>query len=149
MVEQSKQDSTETYTKNAHSVRVLYVEDDEDTVEMVTYMLGMSGIEVVSVSSSNEAVRLAKDDLFDLYLLDGLLPAGYCFELCKELRENDPEVPIVFYSGLGFPADLKRGAEAGADLNLVKPYPGDLAETITETIRKHKRPVPSISRAVH
>lgn len=135
--------------KSTHNARVLYVEDDEDTVEMVTFMLKMSGIDVVSVSSSKEAVRLAKNDLFDLYLLDGLLPTGRSYELCKELRENDPAVPIVFYSALGYPDDLQRGAAAGADLYLVKPFSGDLADAITETIRKFQRPEKGLSSAVH
>jgi DNA-binding response OmpR family regulator len=128
----------------ARATRILYVEDDTDTVEMVTFLLGMSGIEVVSVASSSEAVRLAQEDFFDLYLLDGLLPTGYSFDLCKELRKNDPSVPIVFYSALGFPTDLKRGADAGADLYLVKPYTGDLAATLKETIKKCERPLNQI-----
>jgi len=133
----------------AHVARILYLEDDEDTVEMVTFMLSLSGIDVVAVSSSKEAARLAKSEPFDLYLLDGLLPTGNSFELCRELRRHNSSVPVIFYSALGFPADIKKGAEAGADAYLVKPYSGDLAETVQETIARAKTNGNSAGTTVH
>ena len=134
---------------HAHNARVLYLEDDEDTVEMVTFMLSLSGIDVVTVSSSKEAARLAKSEPFDLYLLDGLLPTGNSFDLCRELRRHDASVPVIFYSALGFPADIREGAEAGADAYLVKPYSGDLAETIQKTIARAKTNAASAGTTVH
>lgn len=116
------------------SIRVLYLEDDEDSVEMVTFMLSLSGIDVVAASTSKEAANLAKTENFDLYLLDGLLPCGNSLELCRELREYAPSTPIVFYSALGFQTDVQKGLEAGATAYLVKPYSGDLSQTILKII---------------
>ena len=144
----STQPNPGTYMKS-HKARVLYLEDDVDTIEMVTFMLSLSGIDVVTVSSSKEAARLAKSEPFDLYLLDGLLPTGNSFELCRELRQYDPKIPVVFYSALGFPADIQKGAEAGADAYLVKPYSGDLAETIEQTIARSKAAVAPARSTVH
>ena len=119
----------------ADTVRVLYLEDDEDARDMVTFILNSSGIEVVAAEASDEAARLAKRGNFDLYLLDGLLPSGDSLELCRELRRLAPSTPIIFYSALGFPSDIKNGLAAGANLYLVKPYSGDLAETVLNTIQ--------------
>lgn len=115
-------------------VRVLYLEDDEDSLEMVTFMLGLAGMEVVGAAEAEEAASLAKNETFDLYLLDGLIPCGNSIELCQMLRQNSPTTPIVFYSALGFPTDVRKGLDAGANAYLVKPYAGDLAETLTKII---------------
>lgn len=121
-----------------NEIRVLYLEDDEDTLEMVRFMLDLSGIEVASATTSDEAERLAKSGRFDLYLLDGLLPSGNSLNLCREMRKFSPSTPVVFYSALGFKEDIAKGLEAGADAYLVKPYSGDLAETILRVIEKAK-----------
>ncbi len=119
-------------------MRVLYLEDDKDSREMVTFLLSSSGIEVATATSSKEAARLAKSETFDLYLLDGLLPTGDSFELCRDLREYSPSIPIVFYTALGFENDVKKGLNAGANAYLVKPFCGDLAEVLASIILKVK-----------
>lgn len=119
--------------KKAH---VLYLEDDADSIELVKFLLGAADIAVTSVESGDEALRLAETGNFDLFLLDGLLPSGYSFDLCPKLRAAAPGTPIVFYTALGFPADVRQGADAGADAYLVKPYGGDLADTLGRIIDK-------------
>lgn len=116
-------------------IRVLYLEDDEDSREMVTFMLNLSGIEVSSVTSSKDAARLAKSEIFDLYLLDGLLPTGDSLQLCRDLRADNPSTPIIFYSALGFQSDIQKGMEAGANDYLVKPYNGDLSEAVLRAVQ--------------
>lgn len=77
-------------------IRILHRENDLDTAEMVTYMLNIAGIDVMTVSSSEEVARVAKSEPFDLFLLDGLLPTGERFDLCKQLRAEKPSIPVVF-----------------------------------------------------
>lgn len=117
------------------NIHVLYLEDDQDSVELVKFTLGLAGMSVTAVDSVEEALRLAKEGDYDLFLLDGLLPTGYSFDLCPELREAAPTVPIVFYTALGFPTEVRQGADAGADAYLVKPFMGDLAETLATIVR--------------
>ena len=117
-------------------IRVLYLEDDEDSREMVTFMLNLAGIEVASVTSSKDAARLAKSDVYDLYLLDGLLPTGDSLQLCRDLRAENPSTPIIFYSALGFQSDIQKGLEAGANDYLVKPYNGDLSEAVLRAVQE-------------
>jgi DNA-binding response OmpR family regulator len=113
---------------------ILYLEDDRDSVELVKFMLGAAEIDMTAVESIEEALRMAQDGDFDLFLLDALLPSGYSYELCPELRAAAPGVPIVFYTALCFPAEIQQGADAGADAYLVKPFMGDLAETLMGVI---------------
>ena len=119
-------------------LNVLYLEDDPDSIELVRFSLGLDGINVISVSACEDALALARKERFDLYLLDGLLQSGFTFELCRQLRDLDPQIPIVFYSALGFPTDIEEGVSAGADVYLIKPFGGDLTATLRETIAEKK-----------
>lgn len=119
---------------------ILYLEDDPDSVELVKFTLAAAGMDLTVVDSPDEVLRLARSGDFDLFLLDGLLPSGYSFEICPQLREAAPDVPIVFYTALGFPDEVQQGTDAGADAYLVKPFMGNLAETLTEIMEGTKRP---------
>ena len=116
---------------NSH---ILYLEDDADSIELVRFTLESAGINITVAGTGEEALQLANDQEFDLFLLDGLLPSVYSFELCPKLRSASPNVPIVFYTALGFPAEVQQGTDAGADAYLVKPFMGDLAETLMRII---------------
>ena len=120
------------------NINILYVEDDRDSIELVRFTLELDGIDVKAVSTFEEALEMAGKRIFDLYLLDGLLQSGYSFDLCRQLRELDPDAPIVFYSALGFPCDIEEGVAAGADVYLTKPFTGDLAATIREIIAEKR-----------
>ena len=120
------------------NINVLYLEDDQDSIELVKFTLGLDGIDVRPVSTFDDALEMAQSGRYDLYLLDGLLQSGYSFDLCRQLRDLDPDVPIVFYSALGFPSDIKEGVSAGADVYLIKPFAGDLSATVRETIAEKK-----------
>lgn len=113
---------------------ILYLEDDADSIDLVRFTLESAGMGLTVVGSGEEALRLASDQEFDLFLLDGLLPSGYSFELCPKLRAAAPNVPIVFYTALSFPTEIQQGTDAGADAYIVKPFMGDLAETLTRII---------------
>ena len=114
--------------------RVLYAEDNEDSCFMVSIMCELSGIEVVTSKTVGEAWRLAISEHFDLYLLDSRFPEGDGLELCRRLRAYAPHTPILIYSGNAYEADKKNGLAAGANGYLTKPYFGDLAIKILQTI---------------
>lgn len=127
-------------------ISILYLEDDEDNIEMVTFMLELSGMRVTAVRESKDAARLARENSFDLFLLDGLLACGTSLDLCKYLRSLSPATPVVFYSALVFPDDVKNGLEAGAEAYIKKPYSGDLAEAVLNVVhgaRTRSAPVPA------
>src|SRR5687767_4773586 len=99
---------------NGEHIRVLYIDDDPDSIEMIRVLLGFSRIELDSAATAGEALELSRTGRFDLYLLDSGLPDGNGLDLCRTLREADPETPVLFYSGYAHPAEIQKGIAAGA-----------------------------------
>lgn len=112
---------------------ILYVEDDEDTHDLVTFVLARSDYNVVAVRDYDDALLLAREGRFDLYLIDNWLVGGSGIELCRTLREFDPRTPILFYSGAAYERDKQQAFAAGAQGYLVKPADND--ELIEEVSR--------------
>ena len=115
--------------------RVLCVEDDRDTCEMLKFV--MTDYEFTAVSSIAAAEDLVKEEHFDLYVLDNWLPDGSGVELCQRIREVNKTSPIVFTSAIGQRHEIDLAMNAGADRYLVKPYePETLVETVKELLDK-------------
>ena len=111
--------------------RILCVDDDRDTCEMLEILLGDSGYKVESAMTVADALKLAQNSSFDLYLLDWYLPDGSGIELCQSIREFDTSTPILFCTGAAYEADIKRAMKAGAQGYLVKPTGAeDLIRTV-------------------
>jgi DNA-binding response OmpR family regulator len=105
---------------------VLWVEDDQDNRQMVTFILEQAGYRVTSAETSVEALGLAQSENFDLYLLGDWLPHGKESRLCEQILEIAPQSPILFFSAAAYQTDRRRGMEAGALGYLTKP--GDFAD---------------------
>jgi DNA-binding response OmpR family regulator len=101
--------------------RILCTEDDPDTRDVVSLFLSLDGFEVVCANNAQQAIALARNEHFDLYLLDNWMPGLSGDELCRELREFDSTTPVLFYSGAGQEADKAKAMAAGAQGYLVKP----------------------------
>ena len=126
------------------SLRVLYIEDHEDTRELVTLVLEQRRYEVVTGSTIKSGVALAGSQRFDLYLLDSWLPDGSGLELCKRIREFDQVTPIVFYSAAAYEADRDLAIKSGAQAYLIKPsQPSELCNLVTALIESHRRVQPA------
>jgi DNA-binding response OmpR family regulator len=120
-------------------IRVLYVEDNLDSFEMLQVMLGPAGIELESSTSVESALTRAGGERFDLYLLDSGLPDGSGLSLCRTLRAVEPKVPVLFYSGNAHPDAIKMGLAAGADGYITKPNSDKLTETITRLVMNSRQ----------
>jgi CheY-like chemotaxis protein len=100
--------------------RILFVDDHEDTRLVILTWLGVVGYEVVAVDGVNEGLRLAKNEKFDLYLLDSKFGDGSGKELCEKIREFDQTTPIVFFSG-ELPTQQELNLVCGAQGYVMKP----------------------------
>ena len=117
-------------------MRILHVEDDEDTRTLVAFVLQAEGWHVVSVDSAKAAIDLAAGAAFDLYLLDNRIGGDTENALCRGLRSVDPKTPILFYSGAAFPMDIETALACGAQAYLTKPCtPEALVEAIAKLTR--------------
>ena len=117
-------------------MRILHVEDDEDTRALVTYILHDEGWQVVSVENAASAIELAAVGGFDLYLIDNWIEGDTENTLCRGLRSLDPHTPILFYSGAVFPSDVTAALASGAQGYLKKPC---TPEALVEEILKLRR----------
>jgi DNA-binding response OmpR family regulator len=130
--------------QSKNTFRILYIEDHEDTRELVTLVLEQKCIEVVTGSTIRSGVTLAGSQDFDLYLLDSWLPDGSGLELCRKIREFDKATPIVFYSAAAYEIDRAEAIKCGAQAYLIKPsHPSELCSLVTSLIELHRR-VPAV-----
>ncbi len=102
-----------------HPKRILCIED-EDNGLLLTKLLS-DNYKVTVVSTVADGWRLAQEGSFDLILLEGWLPDGAGFDLCRQIRSLKPQVPILFYSSLAYEADRQQGLSAGAQVYLIMP----------------------------
>jgi two-component system, OmpR family, phosphate regulon response regulator OmpR len=114
--------------------RVLCVEDDADTRDMLKTMLGFSDFEAVAAPDADAALRLMGRERFSLYVLDGGLRGGKGPSLCERIRAADARTPIVIFSGHASASDVEAGMRAGANVYLVKPDSSELVPTITRLL---------------
>jgi CheY-like chemotaxis protein len=118
-------------------MRILHVEDDEDTRTLVAFILEGEGWEVVSVDNSGAAIERASAGDFDLYLLDNWIEGDTENALCVGLRALDPKTPILFYSGAVFPLNVESALASGAQGYLAKPCtPEALVAEISKLTRR-------------
>jgi signal transduction histidine kinase len=104
-------------------VRVLVVDDSEDTVWMLTRLLETEGAEIAAATSGPEALRLAGEADFDLVLSDLSMPGMDGYDLLRELRlrPRTAEVPVLALTGFGQAEDAERTRTAGFSAHLSKP----------------------------
>src|SRR2546425_9767465 len=105
--------------------RILCVEDDRDTLDMMTALLGLEGYEVIQARTVKDGLSLGSNDNFDLILLDWVFEDGTGIDLCKSLRSSGAPAPILFYSGIGSTAEIDDSMRAGAQGFLIKPVDFD------------------------
>jgi DNA-binding response OmpR family regulator len=100
---------------------ILYIEDHEDTRELVTLVLRQRDYEVTTCPTIEIGMKLACEKAFDLYLLDSWLPDGSGLDLCRKIREFDEFTPILFYSAAAYEGDKELALKCGAQGYLTKP----------------------------
>ena len=120
---------------SSHQARILYVDDDQDSSDLLSLMLYQSDntYSVTTISTAKEALNIMQHLSFNLYILDYALPELSGVELCQKIREKDKQTPIMFFTAMARPEDYAAGIKAGANEYLVKP--NDL-EKLTETVKR-------------
>ncbi len=102
--------------------KIVVVEDDPDIAEMLVYHLRDLGYDIKHFADGLEARGYLSDSGCDLVLLDIMLPSYNGLDLCRELRLQNPSLPIMLLTSLDSEADRVVGLELGADDYLTKPF---------------------------
>ena len=101
---------------------ILGVEDDSDLNQAVCYALQKAGYGVVSAESIAEARRIFVSRQVELVLLDVNLPDGEGYTLCRWLKEQQAELPVIYLTARDLEEDAINGYESGAEDYIMKPF---------------------------
>ena len=116
--------------------RVLVVDDDIKTVELVKLYLNRDGYRVLTAYDGAEALRLAREGHPDLIVLDLMLPGIDGLEICRTLR-CEADVPIIMLTAKTTDQDKLTGLDLGADDYVTKPFsPRELAARVRAVLRR-------------
>ena len=116
--------------------RVLVVDDDAKTVELVKLYLNRDGYKVLTAYDGVEALRLAREGHPDLIVLDIMLPGMDGFEVCRTLR-LESDVPIIMLTARTTEQERLTGLGLGADDYVTKPFsPREVAARVRAILRR-------------
>jgi len=127
--------------------RILVVEDEASIALALEDDLKKEGYEVEIVRDGDAASRRAREEPFDLILLDVMLPKLDGFEVCRELRRARVRTPILMLTARTQEAEKVMGLESGADDYVTKPYsPRELRARIRALLRRTAGELPEVYR---
>jgi len=107
---------------NIIHMNILLVEDEPKVAEFIKKGLKEQSHEVALASDGPTGEKMALASEYDLLILDVILPGKSGLEVCKAVRKEKPDVPILMLTAMGTTQDKVTGFEAGADDYLVKPF---------------------------
>lgn len=104
-------------------LKVLVLDDSEDTCEMLRTLLAICGADVIATTNGAEALQIAGESEFDVILSDISMPGMDGFEFLRKLRQigGRESVPVLALTGFGRPEDVKRAQAEGFFAHLTKP----------------------------
>jgi two-component system, OmpR family, alkaline phosphatase synthesis response regulator PhoP len=117
--------------------RILLVEDEETLAIGLEYNLNEEGYSVKWAKNGKEAVEFFENEMFDLIILDIMLPYLNGLEVAEIVRKADPRMPILMLTARTESADKVKGLEAGADDYITKPF--HLQELLLRVVGMLKR----------
>jgi DNA-binding response OmpR family regulator len=103
-------------------MKILIAEDEKPIREGLTDLLRADGYETVSAPNGRLALELYHREKVDLALLDIMMPELSGYDLCREIRRDNPSLPIIFLTAREEEIDKVLGLELGADDYIVKPF---------------------------
>lgn len=104
------------------SMKILVVEDEPKVAAFIKQGLEEQGYEVDVVYDGQMGKKFAIDKTYDIMLLDIIIPYINGIELCKQIKEEKSNMPILMLTALGTTEDKVSGFDSGADDYLVKPF---------------------------
>lgn len=110
------------------SGKILIVDDDIDTLQLVGTMLERQGFTIVAANNGVKALDLAKNETPDLILLDVMMPGMDGYEVCRRLKA-DPDtvdIPVMFLTAKTDAVNEENGFEVGAVDYIHKPFSGPI-----------------------
>lgn len=123
--------------------RILVVDDDARLRSLLQRFLEDDGFVVRTAHDGEQMDKLLQRELFSLIVLDLMLPNEDGISICKRLRAEDCDIPVIMLTAKGGDVERIAGLEAGADDYLPKPFnPKELLARIKAVLRRQNRELP-------
>ena len=118
---------------------ILLVEDDRMIIENLTEFLKTEGFQVWSADGQEKAMKILRNQHFDLILLDITLAQGNGYSTCTQIKSNY-EIPIIFLTALDDEFSVVTGLDMGADDYISKPFrPRELVSRMRTVLRRNSK----------
>lgn len=127
-------------------MKILLVEDEKRLADALVHLLKKNGYVVKSTGDGEEGLEMALTGVYELLILDRMLPKLDGLQILREFREAGLEAPVLFLTAKDTPKDRVEGLDLGADDYLVKPFSIEelLARIRALTRRKDKKLISKI-----
>jgi DNA-binding response OmpR family regulator len=119
---------------------ILIIEDDRAILAGLQRNLRFEGFTVITASDGEKGLEMAFNDKQDLIILDIMLPKVSGFEICRLLKQNKVDTPVIILSAKGQEADKVKGLNLGADDYISKPFSiKELVARVNAILRRKRR----------
>lgn len=119
--------------------RIMVVDDDADIRELIRVYLTGEGLTVMQASNGQEALSLLESIPADLVVLDIMMPLMDGWELCRELRAQYDDLPLLMVTAKGESVHKVKGFQLGTDDYLVKPFdPVELVMRVKSLLKRYR-----------
>ncbi|MFA5614705.1 MAG: hybrid sensor histidine kinase/response regulator [Methanoculleus sp.] len=117
----------------------LVVEDSRTQAELIRHILEKDGYDVTLAEDGIRAIQRIEESRPDIVLSDIVMPNMDGYELCRQIKQNFPEIPVILVTNLFDPADVMKGLASGADSFIVKPVDPELVYSQIEAVLRTAR----------
>lgn len=128
-------------------MRVLVVEDNVLLLESIVSLLS-DEYDVDSATNGDDALYMAEQDIYDVLILDVMLPGMDGFEIIQKLREKKVETPVVFLTARDAVEDRVKGLNLGGDDYIVKPFQNQELKARLAAILRRSSPL-ALDQSLH
>ena len=131
---------TQAKTPNMNKLKILVAEDDANIRMGLVDTLESENYQVAEACDGAEALELFNNNIFDLILLDIMMPGKSGYDVCQDIRMVDKDIPIIMLTAKGEEFDKVLGLKLGADDYITKPFGiHELLARISAVLRRTKR----------
>ncbi|OBZ10866.1 MULTISPECIES: response regulator transcription factor [Bacillales] len=118
--------------------KILIADDDAHIRELITLFLRNEGFEIIEAKDGAEALAIVENAQVDLVILDIMMPNLNGWELCREIRRIDSNIPLLMVTVKGESAQKVKGFQLGADDYLTKPFdPMELVMRVKALLKRY------------
>lgn len=119
--------------------KILIVEDEEPIRKLICKIVSNESMIVYQAENGSQALDMINQYSFDLVILDILMDDISGYEVAREIRKHDLQMPIIFLSGKKEDEDIIKGLDIGADSYITKPFsPSVLFAQVKSQIKRHR-----------